>query len=138
MKPREEVKREFVQQWLKKAEEDFHACKHLISGGAAHVYGSVFHAQQSAEKFLKALLVWHQVEFPKTHAIEQLLELVATFDSELAHSLREASILSPYGVEYRYPGDFPDVAMADAEKGMQLAGKVREEILKRLPQDLRP
>ncbi|MEO7913151.1 MAG: HEPN domain-containing protein, partial [Roseiflexaceae bacterium] len=34
-----------------------------------------FHAQQAAEKALKALLVHHQVEFPRTHVIALLINL---------------------------------------------------------------
>ena len=65
MKPPEEVKREFVRQWLRKGLADLAAARHLLSGGADLLYGAAFHAQQAAEKFLKAALVWHQVEFPQ-------------------------------------------------------------------------
>ena len=78
MKERDEIVREFTRQWLDKAEDDLRACKHLISGGDAFAEAIAFHAQQATEKFLKAYLVRHQIEFSKTHDIKRLLELVWT------------------------------------------------------------
>jgi len=40
-----------------------------------------FHAQQAAEKFIKAFLVRHQIEFPKTHDIGLLRQLVARVEA---------------------------------------------------------
>jgi HEPN domain-containing protein len=87
-----------------------------------------FHPQQAAEKFLKAFLVHHQIEFPKTHDLMQLLELVALIDKPLAISLNEAIELNPYGVEVRYPGDVPTMNFEDAEHALYLASMVREGI----------
>lgn len=58
MRPPEGVKREFVVQWIRSPDGDLAAAKHLLSGGAELVHGAVFHAQQAAEKFLKAVLAW--------------------------------------------------------------------------------
>jgi hypothetical protein len=41
----------------------------------------------------------------------------------LAESLREITALNPYGVDYRYPGDFPDLSHEDAEDAFRLAEK---------------
>lgn len=59
MKRHEEVKIEFTREWIRKAESDFATAKHLNEGGERYVDGATFHAQQAAEKYLKALLVWH-------------------------------------------------------------------------------
>lgn len=75
MRRPEEVKREFVHQWLLKANADLMAARHLLTGGALLSFGAAFHAQQAVEKLLKAVLVWHQVEFPKTHDIGRILDL---------------------------------------------------------------
>ena len=48
MKPPEEVKREFVRQWLRKGLADLAAARHLLSGGADLSYGAAFHAQRPA------------------------------------------------------------------------------------------
>jgi HEPN domain-containing protein len=47
--------------------------------------------------------VVHQIEFPRTHDIDALLDLTAPIDKELSEMLSEASILTAYSVEVRYP-----------------------------------
>ena len=129
MRPPEEIKREMVQEWLCQANEDFGLVEHLVSQNARYLRAVAFHAQQAAEKYLKAFLVHCQCEFPKTHDIDEILDLVATVDKPLAESLREATDLSPYAVDTRYPGDFPDVSEDDAKRGLSLARAVRDKIL---------
>jgi hypothetical protein len=42
----------------------------------AEIEAVAVHSQQAVQKALKALLVWYQVEFPKTHDIKRLLDLL--------------------------------------------------------------
>lgn len=70
---------------------------------------SAFHSQQAVEKFLKAYLVRYQIEFRKTHDLGELLDLAASVDPSLLDELGECVWLTPYGVEYRYPGQYPEV-----------------------------
>ena len=134
MRVREAIVREFVQQWLTQAENDFGAAQLMLSEGK---YLSLvgFHSQQAAEKFLKAFLVEHQIEFPKTHEIRDLLSLVAQVDRRLAESLRSASALSPYGVDIRYPGDLPELSLEQAKTAVELAALVREQVHRALRGD---
>ena len=67
MPPDEAAKRDLVRQWLARAEEDLVACRVLLTQEALVRSALAFHAQQATEKHLKALLTWHEVEFPKTH-----------------------------------------------------------------------
>jgi HEPN domain-containing protein len=133
MRPPEQVKREFTRQWIQKAEDDLKAATHLLTSEEPFPDIAAFHAQQAAEKFLKAFLVWHQVEYPKTHDIGELLDLVAKVDKSLADSLREATVLTDYSVDVRYPGDNSGVSLADAQTAIELAKRVKEAILKLLP-----
>jgi len=133
MKPPEVIKAEFTRDWVRKAESDFRTAEHLCQGGPGFAEGVAFHSQQAAEKYLKALLVWHQIEFPKTHDLETLLKLVGMVDDKIPEILRDAAVLTPYGVDYRYPGDYPSVSGRDAEQALRLAERVRLEIRNRLP-----
>lgn len=128
MKRPEEVKRELVRQWLAKAEEDFGVAKHLLSEDAPFFGAIGFHAQQAGEKFLKAVLVRHQIEFHKTHDLGELLDLIERVDPSMGRPLRDATGLNPYGVDIRYPADFPDMTLDDATKAVALAAKVREAV----------
>jgi len=133
MKPPEAVKEEFTREWIRKAESDFKTAGHLLQGGPDFNDGTAFHSQQAAEKYLKAFLVWHQIEFHKTHDIEALLRLAEKVNDKLPEILREAVILTPYGVDYRYPGEYPEVTIADAKRALRLADCVRAEVRSRLP-----
>ena len=133
MKPPEEVKRKIAAQWLRRADADFALADHLLGQGESFLNAAAFNSQQAAEKYLKAFLVWHQVAFPKTHDLEEILDLVETVDANLAGSLRDVIVLTPYGVELRYPGDRPDVTPDLAREAVELARKVRDGVLKVLP-----
>lgn len=124
-----EVKRILVVQWLDKAHQDLAAARMLIGSDAPLPYPACFHAQQAAEKFLKAFLTFHQIEFPKTHNIGELLNLAGKAAADLPTILTTAAALTPYGVELRYPGDAPAPDEAEAKSAIALAEKVRDEIL---------
>jgi len=131
-KPPDQVRDEFVRQWLLKAEEDLNAAKSLVTYGDSFSSTVCFHSQQAAEKYLKAFLTRHQVEFPKTHDIDELLDLIAPVDGKLSESLRDVVVLTNYGVDVRYPGDFPNVTRSDAQHAIQLAERVRRLVLELL------
>jgi len=127
MPPEDEIRR-LVGDWTAKADLDFDTVVRLV---AEERFRDIvaFHAQQSAEKYLKALLTRHQVEFPKTHVIRRLLILLHSVDPVLAQDLDEANWLSPFGAEIRYPGDRPQTAPGDEGRAQQLAQKVRDKVM---------
>lgn len=129
MRQPEQVVGDFVQQWLKKANSDLQAAKLLCTGELEDYFTGGFHAQQAAEKYIKAFLVRHQVEFPKTHDIGRLRQLVASRDAALAERLEKADVLTPYGVDMRYPEEFEVVSQKRAECAVAVAEQVKEEIL---------
>jgi len=133
MKPPDLAKKELVAQWAGKASRDFDLALDLLRANRPYLEAICFHAQQAAEKYLKAFLTWHEVEFPKTHAIEKLLRLVGNIDPNLASSLDEAAALSAYAIEVRYPDDLMQVGAEEANQAVEHAGLVREAILARLP-----
>lgn len=133
MRPHEEVKADIVRQWFRKAEADMDAAKALLSDERASLYPSCFHSQQGAEKYIKAFLTWHQVEFPRTHDLGGLLDLVSRVNAALSASLSRATALNPYGVEARYPGDIPEPTRAQADTALVLAQSVRDAVLSVLP-----
>ncbi|MCE2397156.1 HEPN domain-containing protein [Candidatus Poribacteria bacterium] len=110
MRHPEQVVVDFVQQWLKKADLDLQAARLLCAGELDDYFVSGFHAQQAVEKYIKAFLVRHQIEFPKTHDIGRLRQLVARRDATLAERLERADVLTPYGVDMRYPEEFEVVS----------------------------
>jgi HEPN domain-containing protein len=132
MRNREQVVWDFVQQWLKKAESDLEAAKILLETEVEDYFSCAFHSQQAAEKFLKACLVLHQVEFRKTRDLDELLSLTDSIDSSLGREIGSCVWLTPYGVEFRYPGEYPVVDENTAEKAYKESELVKEAVMKRL------
>ncbi|GAG25702.1 unnamed protein product, partial [marine sediment metagenome] len=78
MRPPSEDERHLIQQWIDKAEVDFGTIEVLLGETSRPFPGAIaFHAQQCAEKYLKAFLTRHKVDFPKTHDLKEILKLVA-------------------------------------------------------------
>lgn len=129
MRHPEQVVADFVRQWLKKADLDLQAARLLGAGELDDYFVSGFHAQQAVEKYIKAFLVRYQIEFPKTHDIGRLRQLVARRDATLAERLERADVLTPYGVDMRYPEEFEVVSQKQAEQAVALAEWVKATIL---------
>jgi HEPN domain-containing protein len=96
-----------------------------LDENSIYLQAITFHSQQAAEKYCKALLVYHQVEFPKTHDLADLVELLATVDKVSAEKLSEIDVLNPYAIESRYPGDYPDISFESAKTAVELAELTR-------------
>jgi len=133
MQPHEEqVRRELVGQWLRKAEQDMRAAQSLLEDEPPLQYPSCFHSQQAAEKYLKAFLVYNQVDFPKTHDIQKILDLASSVDPQLARSLGSVIGLTEYAVQVRYPSDIPEPDTEEAKAALALACEVRDAVVRAL------
>ena len=97
------TKVDLVRGWLEKARRDLKVAQRELNTSNPFTDIICFHAQQAAEKYLKAYLVWNEIEFPKTHALEQLVLLAAQKEPELLKLKDEVAFLTPYAVETRYP-----------------------------------
>jgi HEPN domain-containing protein len=82
-----------------------------------------FHAQQTAEKALKAVLVFHSVPFPKTHNIRTLMDLLPE-GLNLPEEAKEAASLTDYAVLTRYPGALEPVTEEEYIEAVRIAEAV--------------
>jgi len=130
-KPPDRVVQKFIDEWLRKADLDIRLAEFLLAENTTFWDAIAFHCQQAAEKYLKAFLVSHQIEIPKTHNIRELLGIVAGVDKKLAQYLKSSTILTPYGVLVRYPDDAQRVDFKKAEMSVGLAQKVEKSIKKK-------
>ena len=99
--------------WLRYAEEDLIAAETLL--GQPHVAPrhACWLAQESAEKALKAVLVFLQIAFPRAHDLDTLRNLVAD-DWQLKDAHPDLASLTQWVVEARYPGDWPEATATEA------------------------
>jgi len=112
-----------AKRWLEYAEKDLGAAQALLESEDFFPRQICFLAQQAAEKSIKAILVFAEVDFPKTHDLDRLRDLIpAGWEfKELFPDLAELTIWS---VESRYPGDTPDVVEGEARGIFDLAKSV--------------
>ncbi|MBI5816228.1 MAG: HEPN domain-containing protein [Nitrospinae bacterium] len=98
-----------VREWVEKAEGDFvTAGRELRARKSPNYDAACFHAQQCAEKYLKAILQISNIPFGRTHNLPALLDLV-TADRERLEPFRPMlSRLGEYSVHVRYPGETAD------------------------------
>jgi HEPN domain-containing protein len=90
--------------WLRYAEDDLRAAKTLLAVGPPWIV--CYHAQQAAEKGLKALLVRDEIQFPFTHDLRHLQKLLPSHLKSKA--LGQLSDLVDWAVNERYPGEGPE------------------------------
>ncbi|NOT01306.1 MAG: HEPN domain-containing protein [Phycisphaerales bacterium] len=96
-------------EWVSKAEGDFAILERECRARKNPNYdGACFHAQQCAEKYLKARLCEAQLPFKRIHDLVALLRLVLKLEPtwELFHE--ELAFLSDFAVTFRYPGESAD------------------------------
>jgi HEPN domain-containing protein len=66
-----------VREWIFKAENDLTTAAHTLKlGRSAPVDTVCFHSQQCIEKYLKAVLVFRSISFPKTHDLGVVMALL--------------------------------------------------------------
>ena len=116
--------------WIRYAEEDYQAARSLLQR-RTHLSSSVcFHAQQCAEKYLKATLISKGAEFPKVHDLLLLSGLCEKTGILMGIEAKQLHILSDYAVRARYPGDEP--TPEEAREAVEIAKSVRRFVRKLL------
>ena len=115
-------------EWIKKAEGDLVTARRELRARSAPNYDSAcFHAQQCAEKHLKALLQEAEIPFGKTHDLSLLIDLLKERCPGLELLRPSAAILNAFTVEYRYPGESADKEVA--RQAVKLADEVKQVVL---------
>ena len=96
-----------AREWVKKAEGDFEAVIRMARvRNRPAIFDTVcFHAQQCAEKYLKARLQDMGIIFPKSHDLTQLLEFLLPVEPMLEPLRPALAFLNPFAVAFRYPGE---------------------------------
>lgn len=97
------VDKKIVEEWLEKAGEDLGYATSSLDDELEFFAQICFHFQQAAEKYLKAYIVCHTLEFKKIHDLLELLEICCGHDPNL-NDLKESCVfLNRFYVTTRYP-----------------------------------
>ncbi|MGQ0591436.1 MAG: HEPN domain-containing protein [Gammaproteobacteria bacterium] len=125
-----------VREWVVKAENDLTNAAHVLKLGAECPTDTVcFHAQQCVEKYLKAVLVFDGIDFPKTHDMERLTALLPA-RANIRLTAEEQGRLTDYATTTRYPGS-GEILLTEARRAVTLARRVRKQLRNLLPSEIR-
>jgi len=114
-------------EWIAKAEGDFNTARREVRAEDSPNYDAAcFHAQQCAEKYLKARLVEASIDFGKTHDLSAILNLILPVEPSWEFLCDDLDSLTDRAVEVRYPGCFSDAQ--DAADAVEIARKVRQTV----------
>ena len=127
-----------VRGWLLRTSEDLRAGRHDLTAIPPLLNDVAFHAQQCAEKSMKALLVHRQRPFRKTHNLTELGHAVVTLEPSLTELMKRASLMTEFAWRFRYPGEQASASWDDATDALDTAAAVLDAIMNVLPTICRP
>ena len=106
--------------WLRYAEEDLTTAETFLGHPHVPPRQVCWHAQQAAEKALKAALIFLQIDFHRTHNLNDLRDMVPE-SWQLKTASPDLSNLTRWAVEARYPENMQEATEADASKAVEQA-----------------
>lgn len=118
----DELTRE-VRRWLRFALEDLREAQRLADLPNVVPRHPAWLAQQAAEKALKAVLVFEQIAFPRTHNLSTLFNLIPA-RWRLKDVAADLERLTEFAVESRYPADVPDITDEEARMAVGDAARL--------------
>ena len=109
-------------EWMNHARSDLALAKNRIPD--THLEHFCFHAQQAAEKAIKAVMIKRGIEFPYTHDLARLLTLLDESGESIPHAVRYAEELTHYAASTRYPTFDGTVSEKDYQEAVEAAEAV--------------
>jgi HEPN domain-containing protein len=120
--------------WLKKAENDLLNIENNLAAPRVPWDTVCYHAQQAAEKLLKAFLVYHNLYPPHIHDLVALLGRCAQYDHTLGTLEGDCGRLTYYSVSVRYPDLLYDPDEEDTRALVEAVYRIQDAIIERLPE----
>ena len=111
--------------WIAMADLDLDVVEHVLTANKVPWAPVCFHAQQAAEKYLKALLIEQGVQPPRTHILPVVIARLAEAGCVLPDLAAECAVLEPFAVEKRYPDD-PPKPLPGEEEGRRAVDAARK------------
>ena len=114
-------------EWIDKAEGDWFSAQREVRARTHPNYDAAcFHAQQCAEKYLKARLQEAGLVFKKTHDLVNLHNMILSVEPTWNVLRADLIILTGFAVDYRYPGNA--ATKGEAQDAVKRCKRVRRFI----------
>ena len=121
--PSEETEPGSPENWLMRAKSNLILAKTPIQQGL-YWEDLCFNLQQAVEKCLKAVLLYKEIQFPYTHQISRLIDLIKRSEILWNAKLEAADELSDYAVQARYLGNFEPVTEEEYREAVEIIEEV--------------
>ena len=110
--------------WLRYARSDLTLAQSIAVLPDVLLDTFCFHAQQAAEKSLKAVLLRHNLNFPYTHDLSTLVTLIEKADIPWEVTLNSVVDLTRYAVAGRYPNEIEAPTLDEYHEAIAIAAQV--------------
>jgi HEPN domain-containing protein len=115
-----------TREWVEKADHDLGSAKVIYLHLPDYFDTIAFHCQQAAEKYIKAVLFFHRIEFQRSHDLIYLLELLSR-KIEIDESWYKLAVsLNSFSVQIRYPNTIIKLTKEEIESSIQIAEDFRK------------
>ena len=114
---------ELARRYLSLADRDIKTFRLLADVPDSDDAAVGFHAQQAAEKCLKAVLSFHKIPFRKTHNLDELVDLLEDHKKPAPPTPEMLDALNPFAVALRY--DLIEMGSLDRNQTRKIVEAVR-------------
>ncbi len=121
------------EEWIAKANVDLRVLQITTAVPDPPWDAVCFHAEQAAEKYLKAFLAYVGQDPPRSHDLPVLWRACRTADSTLPDLQSDCALLTPYVAAPRYPGILPQADRTEGEAAIAAARRICAAIQQRFP-----
>ncbi len=121
-------KKVYIEEWLSFAKEDLDTARVLLSGEYLYNRSICYHCQQSAEKDLKAYIIYLDLPLNKTHNLIKLVDQIKESDIEIIELQNDVSILTDYIVTARYPDDSEPITDEESKLAFEVTERINNYI----------
>lgn len=119
-----------VRQWTSRAENDLLNVRNNLAAQEIPWDTICFHSQQAAEKYLKAVLVFHAQPIPRTHDLEHLLGMIGQWIPQIQERREALRWLTTFAVASRYPVETVEVVdEPQGRRSLDIAQTIRRDCL---------
>ncbi|MBM2817043.1 MAG: hypothetical protein HW421_3805 [Ignavibacteria bacterium] len=113
-------------QWIENADHDLGSAKIILLHLPDYFDTILFHCQQAVEKYIKAILVFNEIEFERSHDLVYLLELLSGIYEISEDKYKKAVSLNGYSVQIRYPNKIMKLSKEELEEAISISQEFME------------
>jgi len=118
-------KDKLISEWIDKADHDLGSAKLIFLHIPKYFDTIAFHCQQAVEKYLKAILLFYDIEFQRLHNLVYLMDLLSRQIEIDEQTYDKAILLNGFSVQIRYPDQSVYLTKEELETSIHIAEDFR-------------